>query len=313
MPLIQRIRQLQGRGLEDEEIIRQLGEQGFTPKEINEAIEQSQIKAAVSDGQEGSQTSESPGMQPSVLSPSEETNFASSQLQQTTQGKKTQYAEQAPRYAEQAPRYAEQAPEQYAEQAPEQYAEQAPEQYAEQAPRYAEPLYQEQYTEQPYPETLESQQIYPEPQYPVPYPGQTQEQYPYSEYPQQASDTNIISEIAEQIVAEKLQKIQNQITDTIKFKTETEIRVTDLNERLRRIELIIDRLQSSILGKIGGYEKDISNLKQEISTTQDSFSKVLPPLTKPSELKTPKKPTHKPAHQEHHHKKSDALAHYLRR
>ena len=297
MPLIQRIRQLQGRGLEDEEIIRQLGEQGFTPKEINEAIEQSQIKAAVSDGQEGSQTSESPGMQPSVLSPSEETNFASSQLQQTTQGKKTQYAEQAPRYAEQAPRY----------------AEQAPEQYAEQAPRYAEPLYQEQYTEQPYPETLESQQIYPEPQYPVPYPGQTQEQYPYSEYPQQASDTNIISEIAEQIVAEKLQKIQNQITDTIKFKTETEIRVTDLNERLRRIELIIDRLQSSILGKIGGYEKDISNLKQEISTTQDSFSKVLPPLTKPSELKTPKKPTHKPAHQEHHHKKSDALAHYLRR
>jgi len=290
MPLIQRIRQLQGRGLEDEEIIRQLGEQGFTPKEINEAIEQSQIKAAVSDGQEGSQTSESPGMQPSVLSPSEETNFASSQLQQTTQGKKTQYAEQAPRYAEQAP-----------------------EQYAEQAPRYAEPLYQEQYTEQPYPETLESQQIYPEPQYPVPYPGQTQEQYPYSEYPQQASDTNIISEIAEQIVAEKLQKIQNQITDTIKFKTETEIRVTDLNERLRRIELIIDRLQSSILGKIGGYEKDISNLKQEISTTQDSFSKVLPPLTKPSELKTPKKPTHKPAHQEHHHKKSDALAHYLRR
>jgi len=297
MPLIQRIRQLQGRGLEDEEIIRQLGEQGFTPKEINEAIEQSQIKAAVSDGQEGSQTSESPGMQPSVLSPSEETNFASSQLQQTTQGKKTQYAEQAPRYAEQAP---------------EQYAEQAP-RYAEQAPRYAEPLYQEQYTEQPYPETLESQQIYPEPQYPVPYPGQTQEQYPYSEYPQQASDTNIISEIAEQIVAEKLQKIQNQITDTIKFKTETEIRVTDLNERLRRIELIIDRLQSSILGKIGGYEKDISNLKQEISTTQDSFSKVLPPLTKPSELKTPKKPTHKPAHQEHHHKKSDALAHYLRR
>ena len=105
------------------------------------------------------------------------------------------------------------------------------------------------------------------------------QQYPEYTYQQQAYDPASITEITEQIVEEKTEKIQKQIQEINAFKTEIQGKAANIEERLRRIELIIDRLQISILNKIGEYGQNLSDLKNEMQTTQESFSKVLSPLS----------------------------------
>ena len=118
------------------------------------------------------------------------------------------------------------------------------------------------------------------------YPGQTYQEYApeqspgYESYQPQAYDTETISEIAEQIVSEKTEKLQKHLQEIQGFKTEIQGKVDNIDERLKRIETMIDRLQTSILGKIGDYGRNLSDLKQEMVTTQDSFSKILEPLKK---------------------------------
>lgn len=120
------------------------------------------------------------------------------------------------------------------------------------------------------------------------YPGQvyqeySPEQFPGYEYYQpqgQAYDTETITDIAEQIVSEKIEILQKRIQEIQGFKAEIQGKVDNIDERLRRIETMIDRLQSSILGKIGDYGRNLSDLKQEMIATQESFSKILEPLKK---------------------------------
>lgn len=109
-----------------------------------------------------------------------------------------------------------------------------------------------------------------------PYPVSTQQ---YQEYEYARADTETTAEIAEQIVAEKMQKTDKQMSEIAAFKTETIGKMSSIDERLRRMESIIDRIQASIIGKIGEYGRNISDLKDEILATQDSFSKILNPLT----------------------------------
>ncbi len=112
------------------------------------------------------------------------------------------------------------------------------------------------------------------------YPAyQESQQYPEYAYQQQPYDPASITEITEQIVDEKTEKIQKQIQEINAFKTEIQGKAANIEERLRRIELIIDRLQISILNKIGEYGQNLSDLKNEMQATQESFSKVLSPLS----------------------------------
>jgi len=169
---------------------------------------------------------------------------------------------------------------------------------------------QEEAREEYYPAQQAQEEVYEYPSTGEAY----QEQYQQAQYAPAQTDTEMIAEIAEQVANEKFEKIQSQISEALRFKIETEGRISNINERLRRIEMIIDRLQSAILGKIGEYGKDISELKQEISATQESFSKVLEPITgKTKEEKRTETEHHRKAETKHPHKKSDALVHYLRR
>ena len=105
----------------------------------------------------------------------------------------------------------------------------------------------------------------------------------YSEYGYQTAgagtDIETITEISHQIVDEKLEKIKKQIQEISKIKTELQSKTENIDERLKRIEMGIDRLQTTILGKIGEYWRGISDLKEEMHATQESFSKVLTPLS----------------------------------
>ena len=60
MPLIDQIKAMQQQGIEEGQIVQNLQEQGHSPAEINQAIEQSRIKAAASS--EPATPGQAPGM-----------------------------------------------------------------------------------------------------------------------------------------------------------------------------------------------------------------------------------------------------------
>jgi uncharacterized coiled-coil protein SlyX len=87
-----------------------------------------------------------------------------------------------------------------------------------------------------------------------------------------------ISEIAEQIIAEKLVPIRNSIEKAIDVKTRVETRVDAIEARIARIENIINALQSSVLQKVGAYMENVDDIKNELVETQKSFKALLPEL-----------------------------------
>jgi tetrahydromethanopterin S-methyltransferase subunit B len=113
------------------------------------------------------------------------------------------------------------------------------------------------------------------------HPQQSNQQQGYPEYQQQYDpyssgiSTDTISEIAEQVVLEKLSPLKEHIEQIISFKTTIEARMESLDERLKRMEKIIDRLQLSILQKVGEYITNVDDIKKEIGETQKSFRTLL--------------------------------------
>ena len=106
------------------------------------------------------------------------------------------------------------------------------------------------------------------------YPQQTQQtqqtQYEsYAPYQQLSSDT--ITEISEQVISEKLSPIKEALESAIDLKNSISQKLQYIEQRITRIESIIDNLQSSILQKVGQSLNNISDLKQEIIETQKSF------------------------------------------
>ena len=109
-------------------------------------------------------------------------------------------------------------------------------------------------------------------------------------------DTDTILEISEQVFYEKIRKIRTEVEKIEQFRTLTSVKLENLSERLKKIENIIEKLQISILGKIGEYGENINGIKKEMSMIEDSFGKLINPLLdkknkskKRREIKTKKK------------------------
>lgn len=101
------------------------------------------------------------------------------------------------------------------------------------------------------------------------YPEQYQEAYA----PSFSADT--IAEISEQVISEKFSSLREQLEKIIDFRTSTSAKINALDERLQRIEKIIDRLQLSILQKVGEQLTNIEDIKNELIETQKSFKSVI--------------------------------------
>lgn len=124
------------------------------------------------------------------------------------------------------------------------------------------------------PEQPQEQYIYPTTAaYPEQYPQYTQPQPAYQGY-----ETETISELAEQIVIEKLSDTNKKLSSLAEFRRIAEAKIEDIGQRLRKIESTIESLQMSILGKIGSYGKNLDDIKTEMQAMQDTFSKTLNPL-----------------------------------
>ncbi len=116
---------------------------------------------------------------------------------------------------------------------------------------------------------------YPEQQYSQQDYSQYGEQYPqYQQYQPAGLSSDTITEIAEQVVAEKLSSIRKDLERVIDMKSSFEAKMEYLDERLRRIEKIIDRLEISILQKVGEYITNIDDIKKEMIETQKSIKSL---------------------------------------
>lgn len=115
------------------------------------------------------------------------------------------------------------------------------------------------------------------------YPQYSQGQYQYSEQAQYpsgiASDT--IAEIAEQVVLEKMSSAKTELEKNSEKVSALSTKIEYMDERLKRIEKTIDRLQLSILQKVGESLTNINDLKEEIIQTQKTFKALSPPYSQP--------------------------------
>jgi hypothetical protein len=100
----------------------------------------------------------------------------------------------------------------------------------------------------------------------------------YYEYPQIGITTETVTEIAEQVITEKMASVKKQTDALSDFKTLSESRTISMDERLKRIEMIIEKLQMTILGKVGEYGQAFQDIRSEMTGMQESFSKVVNPL-----------------------------------
>ncbi len=107
-----------------------------------------------------------------------------------------------------------------------------------------------------------------------------QPQSSYQEYqPPQQFDIETINEMVEQAIEEKNESLKKQISSFTRFKEDSSIQIERINQRLEKVENTISELQIAILRKIGEYGNDIHSIAREMQSTQNTFSKIVDPLT----------------------------------
>lgn len=255
MGVLEQITSMKEKGVSEEEIVKNLRNQGVSPNEISEAMSQSKIKSAVSSEQESNSQE---GMEPSMMPPQKQESKDWDHLptenisdEDLTPPPKPQNLEQLPsqkKYKQMTREFSEDQ-----------------EESQDYIPK-PESSFQEQYS----PPTQEYQPSY-------------SEDYNTDYYNESNTDTMI--EISEQVFSEKIKNIQRQVDEFNEFKNISEVRIEDISNRLKRIETSIDRLQVDILEKIGSYGRGIENINKEMGMMQETFGKVVNNLADKSEKK----------------------------
>jgi len=88
-----------------------------------------------------------------------------------------------------------------------------------------------------------------------------------------------IEEIAEAIIDEKWNEIVKSINKIIDWKDRTETKITRIEQIMSDLRRDFDNLTKGVLGKIGEYDQNLSNIGSEIKAMDQVFQKVLPSLT----------------------------------
>ena len=136
-------------------------------------------------------------------------------------------------------------------------------------------------------------QAYPQPQQnfaPQETAYQPQEQQQYyapaensGQYSQMSGSTDTMIEISDQVFSNKIKNFQKILEATSEAEIALQAKTETISERLKKIETIIDKLQISILDKVGSYGKNLESIKKEMSMMEDSFSKMISSKEKKSE------------------------------
>jgi hypothetical protein len=268
MPTLDIVRQMKQRGDDDATIARTLQEQGISPREINDALSQSQIKDAVSPAP----SMQTPPAQTQQFNPNQSQQLTSNNAEQLQPGMQPSMMSDPDTPAgnlEPLPQEGPHAQEVRGLPIPGQPMQAPPMQ------GYDDEVYED-YDNQFAPESYGPQA------YEQPYGNQGYSNQGYA-------DSNM-AEIADQIVNEKITKINSTLNDITEVKTLLTSRVEKIDERLSRVESIIDQLHASLLRKASEQEQNITDIKSELEGMRTGFSKVLNPLIDiERELEKPKR------------------------
>ncbi len=258
MSVLDQVMDLKNQGVSDQEVSRRLQEQGISPADITDALSRAQIKSAVSDLGTGTE-----GMEPSILGAEEEPERLP--LEGLEGGTLSDEDLTPPK------------PSGFSMQM------QMPMKVTKEVSGGV--------------EMYAPQEVYsPQPQYPQ-LPNQPQQEgYEYAQYAPSisAGDTDTIIEVAEQVFFEKNKPLQKKLDEFNEFRALAQTKVDNMSDRLRRMESIIDRLQASILEKIGSYGQGLETVRKEMGMMQDSFGKMINQIADSAEAR------HHHARHEHH-------------
>ena len=248
MGTIEDIKKMQEEGRTEDDISRELRDRGLTKDEISNAMSQAQIKQAVLEHQESNEHEDNFSTSQFYSPPEEEIVGSPAPERITTR----QYSEQDMQPSIMSSEYPQQQ-----ETAPQTYQQ---EQY---------PSAQQDYYQQ-YPQDAQGAQGYGS----------------YDQYASAGLSPDTITEIAEQTIAERFAPLKDQLEKAIDFRNTISTKIESLSERLIRIEKIMDRLQLSILQKVGDYVTNVEDIKRELIETQKTFSSIAS-RRKTTEHKTP--------------------------
>lgn len=131
---------------------------------------------------------------------------------------------------------------------------------------------QQQNYQQAQPEISQEYSEYPQQEMP---PQQSEYEQQNYEYAPGSISSDTIMEISEQVVSEKLSDVRKKLENMSLFKTELETKTEAIEDRLKRIEKIIDALQASVLRKVGDYVTNVEDIKKELIESQKTLAKAI--------------------------------------
>ena len=102
--------------------------------------------------------------------------------------------------------------------------------------------------------------------------------YQGGEYEQAPVDSDTISEIARQVVDEEFKTFEKKTGNLTSFRNDTENKLENIEERLKRIEQIIDKLQQSVIQKIGEFGENTNYIRKDLENLHNTTSKLMNPL-----------------------------------
>ena len=222
MTALNRAIELQTQGLQDSEISKTLRDEGFSPKDINDSLNQAKVKSAVS----------------------QDMPEATQQTQEMTQSIQPGLQGQDPSMQQSI--------------------------MPQQQVQMPEPPQQQEQTFQTPSQEQEQQYYYPE----------TPQAYGQGAYyaPQETTNTETITEIAEQVVIEKLDEFKKKIGNMVSFRNKVEDELTNLSQRLEKIEDSIENLQQSVIKKVGEFGESSAAVHKDLDSLHNTVSKLMNPL-----------------------------------
>lgn len=85
-----------------------------------------------------------------------------------------------------------------------------------------------------------------------------------------------IEELAEAIIDEKWNDLMENINRIVEWKEKTEERITQMETMMKSIKDDFDKIHTSVLERVGDYDKHISEVGTEVKALEKVFQKVLP-------------------------------------
>ena len=117
-------------------------------------------------------------------------------------------------------------------------------------------------------------QEYQEGAYPEQQGGEYYQENAYAQ-PSGGMDSETIIEITNQVFAEKIKKTEKRVEEIEELKTIVQVKMANIEERLKRIEKMFDTLQIQIIEKVGSYGRELASTKKEVSMLEDTLGKTI--------------------------------------